>query len=69
MQSLAHGTVVSIEFLDHAFDLFAKTGIVEVDIEDVSTALELFQATVVLISLANLEGCYDGLQFCQHGVG
>jgi hypothetical protein len=69
VERLAHGTLTGIEFTDHAFDLLAKAGLVEVDAEDILAAEEGLQTGVVLVGPAQLERGHDGLQFGEHGVG
>ena len=44
VEGAAHGSDAGIEFFDHALDLLAKAGFVEVDTEDVLAAVELAQA-------------------------
>ena len=69
MKGSTNGTLAGIEFLDHAFNLFSESCLVEVDTKDVTSAVELFQRTPVLVCLANLQRCHDSLQLLQQWVG
>ena len=39
VQGIANGTITSIQFLDHTFNLLAKTSFVEVQSEDILTTV------------------------------
>ena len=69
MEGGSHGTFAGIKLLHHTLYLLAKAGSIEVEAEHVGTAVQVMQATVVLVGLANLQWCHDGLQLSEHGVG
>ena len=69
MQRGAHSTHTGIELAHHAFYLLAKTGLVEVQTKHIGTAVQTAQAAPVLVFLANLQRCHNGLQLAQQGVG
>ena len=69
MEGLADGSVAGKEFFDHAFNLLAETGFIEIETEDIAAAVESLQRTPILIGLANLKGSHNGLKFGKHGIG
>ena len=68
MQCLSYGTLAGEEFLHHALNLLAEASLIEIETEYILAGIEIFQARVVLISLAYLQRSHDGLQFCQQWV-
>ena len=40
MEGLADGSIAGKEFFDHAFNLLAETGFIEIETEDIAAAVE-----------------------------
>ena len=69
MESLANGTGTGVEFLDHAFNALAKTGLVQIDCKDVLAAVKFLEAGVILIRLTDFKRSNNGLNLCKQRIG
>ena len=69
MQGLADCAVAGVQLLDHALDLLAQADSVQINAEDIGTAVQLLQAAEVLLALFDFQGSDDGLQLSQQRIG
>ena len=69
MQGLAHCAVTSVQLLDHALDLFAKTDSVQVHAEHVGTAVQSLQAAEVLLAFLASKGLTMACSSASSGSG
>ena len=69
MERSPDGTGACKELADHPLDALSESGLVEVNTEDILTAVESLDATDILVSLADGQRSHDSLKLGEQWVG